>query len=68
MILSGSQVLLMDPRRKYLERNRSCYGPISLKKMKRYVKYAFQNSWHLVEMMSQILSWTPLLIAWPVWL
>ena len=36
MILSGSYVLFMDPRKAYLGRDRSCYK-VSLEAMKRYV-------------------------------
>ena len=42
MILSGCHVLFIDPRKEYLGRGRSCYGPISLKDMKRYVNCIVQ--------------------------
>jgi len=42
MILSGCHVLFIDPRKEYLGRGRSCYGPISLKDMKRYADYTAQ--------------------------
>jgi len=42
MILSGCHVLFMDPRKEYLGRGRSCYGPISLKHMKKYVNCTVQ--------------------------
>ena len=48
MILSGSHVLFMDPRREYLGRGRSCYGPIPLKKMKRYANRIFKGNWYLI--------------------
>ena len=46
MILSGSRVLFIDPRREYLGRSRSCYG-VPLKDMKKYINWVFKGKHYL---------------------
>ena len=67
MILSGSYVLFMDPRKAYLGRGRSCYK-VSLKDMKRYVYCIIKHIIHVIHITLQFLPCTPLSATWPLWL
>ena len=67
MILSGSHVLFMDPRKAYLGRGRSCYK-VSLKTMKRYVYCIIKHILHVIHITLQFFPYTPLSATWPLWL